>query len=32
MTGFGGGGARKMRDIGAFLARRGDDEGGVDAL
>jgi hypothetical protein len=27
MTGFGGGGARKARDFGAFLARRGDDEG-----
>jgi len=31
MTGFGGGGARKTRDFGAFLARRGDDEG-VDGL
>jgi len=27
MTGFGGGGARKVSDFGAFLARRGDDEG-----
>ena len=27
MTGFGGGEARKAKDFGAFLARRGDDEG-----
>lgn len=31
MTGFGGGGARKARDFGAFLARRGEDEG-IDGL
>ncbi|KIM36720.1 hypothetical protein M413DRAFT_449055 [Hebeloma cylindrosporum] len=31
MTGFGGGGARKPRDFGAFLARRGDDDG-IDGL
>ncbi|KAF8970316.1 hypothetical protein BDZ97DRAFT_1790850 [Flammula alnicola] len=31
-TGFGGGGTKRTRDFGAFLARRGDEDEGVDGL